>query len=603
MSRRDVKPPARFQAGAAPPPRVAYQIAAASGKAPPRKEPTPREDGAAEPAKPLVPTKANAGHKVRIGTRLRCNFVGDGTTTGSVVSKSTGIRNGAPVTVWRILWDDGDEEFFSTAEILADSDLTFVKKDGTRSKGKGKDKNKDKGKAKDEAKGGRANAKAKARGMAAAGKAKGAAGKGAAKPSKPSKPNQQPGKTSRYKGVSWAKRCNRWEAQLQHEGAKHHLGYYDSEREAARAYDGEARRRRGPGATLNFPNLGGGSGSGGAAARKSAYRGVGWCVRAGRWRARLHHNGKDRHLGFYDTEREAALAFDRAAVASKEAGLVLNFPKKKGRGAAAAAAEAAAKKKASAAAQKRKAVAASAGGDDDMTPCPHCGDLFQRRGLGMHVLHCMPACPSCGERFQPMGIGRHVAACCARPANEKAAAAAKKAALLYKKKNNRAFKKQKKKEEKGKGKGKGGRAKKKKKEEKKEKKKKKRRRKKKSDEIVEYYYTLADGEKPSDVAKALGIDVQEILSLNKLRFRSLKPSSYLWKGTGLEIPKGSNEIVSSEDDESDEDDALGSESDEGESDTEEEEEEEEEDEEEGGGEGEGEEGGEEGRGEERREEK
>ena len=92
MSRRESKAPARFQAGAAPPPRIAYQIAAASGKAPPRKEPTPPEDTAKEPAKPLVPTKANAGHKVRIGTRLQCNFVGDGKTAGSVVSKSMGIR-------------------------------------------------------------------------------------------------------------------------------------------------------------------------------------------------------------------------------------------------------------------------------------------------------------------------------------------------------------------------------------------------------------------------------------------------------------------------------------------------------------------------------
>ena len=118
MSRREAKAPARFVAGAAPPPRIAYSLAAAAGKAPPRKEPSPKEEDTVE-VKPLIPTKANAGQKVRVGTRLECNFIGDGKQAGSVMSKSMGIRNGAPTTVWRILWDDGDEEFFSTAEILA----------------------------------------------------------------------------------------------------------------------------------------------------------------------------------------------------------------------------------------------------------------------------------------------------------------------------------------------------------------------------------------------------------------------------------------------------------------------------------------------------
>lgn len=37
----------------------------------------------------------------------------------------------------------------------------------------------------------------------------------------------------------------------------------------------------------------------------SGYRGVSWCTRAGKWQAQVKHNGKGRHLGYFDDPQEA----------------------------------------------------------------------------------------------------------------------------------------------------------------------------------------------------------------------------------------------------------------------------------------------------------
>ena len=59
-----------------------------------------------------------------------------------------------------------------------------------------------------------------------------------------------------YKGVSWAKQCNKWRAEIR-KGRKHyHLGYFRFELDAAVAYDDAARRLFGKYAALNFPGPG-----------------------------------------------------------------------------------------------------------------------------------------------------------------------------------------------------------------------------------------------------------------------------------------------------------------------------------------------------------
>ena len=45
--------------------------------------------------------------------------------------------------------------------------------------------------------------------------------------------------------LAWAKKARRWLACIKHEGRKQHLGYFDKEQDAARAFDEAALRLRG----------------------------------------------------------------------------------------------------------------------------------------------------------------------------------------------------------------------------------------------------------------------------------------------------------------------------------------------------------------------
>jgi hypothetical protein len=47
-------------------------------------------------------------------------------------------------------------------------------------------------------------------------------------------------KSSEYRGVSWHKQLNQWEAFIKVAGKKEHLGYFNDEAEAARAFDTRA---------------------------------------------------------------------------------------------------------------------------------------------------------------------------------------------------------------------------------------------------------------------------------------------------------------------------------------------------------------------------
>jgi hypothetical protein len=61
--------------------------------------------------------------------------------------------------------------------------------------------------------------------------------------------------TSKYKGVSWLKDSKKWRARIYHaDGYREHLGYFESEIEAAKAYDKAALELFGDFATCNFAN-------------------------------------------------------------------------------------------------------------------------------------------------------------------------------------------------------------------------------------------------------------------------------------------------------------------------------------------------------------
>jgi len=45
------------------------------------------------------------------------------------------------------------------------------------------------------------------------------------------------GSTSKYKGVSWDRKTNKWESAVTVKGVKHPCGFYDTEDEAIKARD------------------------------------------------------------------------------------------------------------------------------------------------------------------------------------------------------------------------------------------------------------------------------------------------------------------------------------------------------------------------------
>lgn len=60
--------------------------------------------------------------------------------------------------------------------------------------------------------------------------------------------------SSEYKGISWHKNESKWIAHIGKDGKLHHIGYFISEEDAARAYDAAAKKLFGPYANLNFPS-------------------------------------------------------------------------------------------------------------------------------------------------------------------------------------------------------------------------------------------------------------------------------------------------------------------------------------------------------------
>jgi AP2 domain len=105
------------------------------------------------------------------------------------------------------------------------------------------------------------------------------------------------------------------------------LGVFATEEDGARAYDFAARKMFGPFCRLNFPE----EVQFTEPAKKppkpmsSQYKGV-MLTRTRRWLAYIGSQENRKYLGTYDSEREAAAAYDRAAREFYGEFCRLNFP-------------------------------------------------------------------------------------------------------------------------------------------------------------------------------------------------------------------------------------------------------------------------------------
>lgn len=145
------------------------------------------------------------------------------------------------------------------------------------------------------------------------------------------------GGKSKYKGVSWHKHLGRWWATAFLNGKSVSLGYFEDEKQAALTYD-EAVMQVYPESFLNryifsellglerveFPVKGTGMAHFKRGPRKGQYKGV--VRRDGKFLAVITVEGKQKSLGRYATAEEAALVYDKAALAYFGPEAYQNFP-------------------------------------------------------------------------------------------------------------------------------------------------------------------------------------------------------------------------------------------------------------------------------------
>jgi len=116
-------------------------------------------------------------------------------------------------------------------------------------------------------------------------------------------------RASRFVGVTRERTNSKWLAQIKVGGKLNHLGYFEDEEAAARAFDVAAGAL---GRNMNFPR----EGQKKAVKRGSSkHRGVTWDKKYGKWRSAIYFDGKLKHLGLFKSEEEAARKFDEVAAA------------------------------------------------------------------------------------------------------------------------------------------------------------------------------------------------------------------------------------------------------------------------------------------------
>lgn len=139
------------------------------------------------------------------------------------------------------------------------------------------------------------------------------------------------GTSSKYKGVSWNKRLQRWKAYIRINRKQKHLGYFAREKSAAAAYNKSAIDIFGEHAFVNKINE-----NNNVLPQKiekqAQYRGEnrtgfkGVSEKGNGWQASIGHNYKSIYLGYFDTKDQAAKAYDEEAYEIYGERAMLNFP-------------------------------------------------------------------------------------------------------------------------------------------------------------------------------------------------------------------------------------------------------------------------------------
>ena len=133
---------------------------------------------------------------------------------------------------------------------------------------------------------------------------------------------------SKYVGVTYEEKMSKWRAQIKIEGRYRHIGLYGNEEEAAVNYArafyklkgkealDKMRERNNSASTIDLsdvpPQLPIPKSKGHIKEGFSKYAGVSFSKASNKWKAQIKIDGKQRHLGSYENEEEAAADYARA---------------------------------------------------------------------------------------------------------------------------------------------------------------------------------------------------------------------------------------------------------------------------------------------------
>jgi hypothetical protein len=107
--------------------------------------------------------------------------------------------------------------------------------------------------------------------------------------------------SSKYKGVSWNKKSNKWHTQIKLDGKLKHLGLFTDEYEAHLTYQKALKMYHEGDLSFMRPKE-----------FSSKYKGVSWYKNSNKWEVRIKVDGKLKHLGLFTDEYEAHLTYQKA---------------------------------------------------------------------------------------------------------------------------------------------------------------------------------------------------------------------------------------------------------------------------------------------------